>query len=661
MIQREGLRIKQSFTPDFVSIIEALKKNYPSDIFKIQGISEEDMDISIFSKNFFGKSASASVADVSVDGNSNVNEKNITQYNYEINKSLMRLNSLYQMYKWIKKLYDKESAAEALIKVITGELFINDLVNFSMPYCYAFDLREMLCEGASYYKSNMKIRAPKRSDSFLSLVIQSTAYISNQILGACSYPDFFVALDYFYRKEHGEDYAKNLRTDKELHYKIKNQFQNLVYSLNFPFRGNQSAFTNLSVMDKGFLAELFDNYTYPDFTTPNLDSVLELSKVFFEYFSEINGSEGIFTFPVMTMAISLDDDGNYIDPEFVDWVAKTNNSKSVANIFQSKPNSFSSCCRLKNEFDKVSDTGYQNSFGVGGLSIGSHRVAGINLPRVAKLLKNDPSIIERDLELVHKILRAHRELLKEKVSRGMLPLYSSNWIHLSRQYSTVGFVGAYEYLENLGMSIQTEEGVDELVRILKITENKISDWQVAEKDQRNIYNIEQIPAESMAVRLAELDRILGFNDRFVLYSNQYIPLIEDASIYERFKIQGKIDALTSGGAILHINVDDEKPLSPEQFKKIILTAKSTGTAYFAVNYAYSECVNDHLTVGKHDKCPICDKNIVRQYTRVVGFITPVNSWNKVRREYEYDRRVFHSNDRFMKDLSTETSTVSTSV
>lgn len=161
----------------------------------------------------------------------------------------------------------------------------------------------------------------------------------------------------------------------------------------------------------------------------------------------------------------------------------------------------------------------------------------------------------------------------------------------------------------------------------------------------NIYNVEQIPAESMAVRLAQIDKILGYNKKYELYSNQYIPLIEDSSIYDRFNIQGQIDSFTSGGAILHLNVDDSKPLSASQFRRVIEHAKKSGTVYFAVNYAYSECENKHYTVGRNEKCKICNSNIIQQYTRVVGFITPVKSWNNVRREYEYNNRIFYSNGR----------------
>lgn len=240
---------------------------------------------------------------------------------------------------------------------------------------------------------------------------------------------------------------------------------------------HNSSFTNISVMDRGFMKSLFNDYIYPDFTRPNVDSVIELSKLFFEYYTDINSVEGMFTFPIMTIAISVDKDRNYIDPKFVDWAAEINSKKALANIFQDKPTSFSSCCRLKNDFSKVADVGYHNSFGVGGLSIGSHRVAGLNLPRLAILERDDSDIIEKDLEILHKILYSHRRLLIDRIKGGFLPLYSTDWIHLSRQYSTIGFIGSYEYIKNRGLDIKTDKGQKVLLNVLQKIENKIVEWQ----------------------------------------------------------------------------------------------------------------------------------------------------------------------------------------
>ena len=651
--KRKGFEVTLGYTNEFVDFWNSLKEKYPEELFKIQGVHNDNFDISKFSKNFFKKSAS--VASVSVDANANVKEKSIAQYVQEYPKGLQRLNSFYQLFKWVKKVWGVKDAKIAVEKVLNGELFINDFSNFSTSYCYAFDLRMLLMEGMSFFHGGMKIHAPKRSDSFVALLIQSTAFISNQIMGACSYPDCFVAWDWFLRNEHGQDYMKRVRAgeDEAAKKKILDQFQNLIYSFNFPFRSCQSAFTNLSVMDKGYMKSLFGDYWLPDGTLADLDSSQELSKLFFEYFNEINGKEGMFTFPVMTLSLSLDPEGNYIDPDFKKWISKYNCQKSFSNVFIGEPDIYSSCCRLSNNIKKAGGLGFQNSFGVGGLSLGSHRVAGLNLARISLLEKDNENILEEDIEMLHKILYAHRKLLKEKISKGVMPLYTSEWISINRQYSTIGITACNQYVANKGLDIKTEEGINCIHRVLKTIETKIEEWQAAETEEFCIYNLEAIPAESVAVRLAQSDRVLGYNDKYEIYSNQYIDLMEDCPVYERFKVQGQLDQLTSGGNILHCNVDGEKPLTPEQYEKIIDLAKDCKVKYFGINYAYSECAKQHYTIGKNKKCPICGEPIVETWCRVVGFITPKSAFNPVRRDYEFDRRVFYESEEVEKATEKE--------
>jgi len=642
--EKIGYKVKYGFNNDFVELLADLKAKYGERIFEIHGIGEKNLDITQFPKDFYKKSTK-SVASVSIDDNANVGAKDISQYTYERFKPQQKLNSLYLLYKWVKKFFSKKDARIAIERIISGDIFVNDLTDVEKPYCFAIDLNNLLIDGMNFYDGKtICIKPPTRSESFIAQVIQTTAFISNQIMGAIAYPSFFPILDKFYRAEFGEDYMQRYNEDEAMKYKITNQFQNLIFSFNFPFRGNQSSFTNLSVLDKGFAHTLFDGYVFgDDGTEPNIDSFVELSKRFFEYFVSINNKEGVFTFPVMTLAVSLDDDNNYMDPDIIDWIAEVNHEKSIGNNFQSKPNSFCSCCRLKNELDvadenELNSVGKINSFGAAsGLSVGSHRVCGINLPRLAMKEKENPNILDEIMDSVHKILYAHRQLIKERIALGVLPLYTTGFMDLERQYSTVGLIGGYEYVKNKGLSILTEEGTNALMSVMKAVEAKIKGYQSEEVGC--IYNIESIPGESQAVKLCDIDKLLGYCDPKVkLYSNQYVSLMDECSIYDRMKTQGIFDSVTSGGAIMHCSYKDSTPLTKEQYKKILLMAKDLHNEYFAINYVYVQCANGHRSIGDKDVCDICGAPITNHYQRVVGFITCVEVWNPVRRDYEYKRR-----------------------
>ena len=683
-------KVPFSFSTQFIQAMGKIHNRYPNEIFSILGIASKNFDIVRFTDEFFSNSAS-NVADTSVDDNANVSERSIPHYITESTKAIHKLNSIYVLYEKIRELNSTKVADLWLEKLVSGEIFVNDLINTYTSYCFAFDLRTLVNEGLSFFKGNMKIVAPKRTESFLSQVEQAIAYISNQITGAASMPDFFVALDWFLRKDFGEDYASKLDLAKSrdlketASYNVRNHLQRFIYSMNFPFRGGgQSAFTNVSVMDRGFLKSLFtaegmsgSDYMYPDFTTIQIESVLKLSKFFLDVYSDMNGTEGYFTFPVTTIALSISEDSDtsdvisksLLDPKDVErlaskgkhlldeetflWAAEHNRVKSLANIFLSKATSFSSCCRLKNDFSQLNSLGYQNSFGVGGVNIGSHRVMGLNLPRIALLQRDNPDELDIALDLVHKGLYAHRLMVEDNIKKGILPLYRYKWLFLEKQFSTVGFVGHREYLLNKGLDPKSDEGIEAGLEVLKHIESKMLEWQSDPKEQEHhcVYNLEQIPAESQAVKLCKIDTLLGYNPHnYELYSNQYLSLYDSESIYDRFRIQGKYDSVTSGGAILHISHDDKEPLTARQYAKVMIEAVYSGTQYYAFNRVFAKCNKCGKLFTNKSECPDCHSMDIEYYTRVIGYLSKISSWNQTRREKDFPKRYLYKNEQIVQNI-----------
>ena len=51
-----------------------------------------------------------------------------------------------------------------------------------------------------------------------------------------------------------------------------------------------------------------------------------------------------------------------------------------------------------------------------------------------------------------------------------------------------------------------------------------------------------------------------------------------------------------------------------------------------------------MSVGKTDVCSICGEPIEERFTRVVGFLTSVRNWHKVRREHDYPDRQWYNGD-----------------
>lgn len=57
--------------------------------------------------------------------------------------------------------------------------------------------------------------------------------------------------------------------------------------------------------------------------------------------------------------------------------------------------------------------------------------------------------------------------------------------------------------------------------------------------------------------------------------------------------------------------------------------------YFAFNTKIQACKYNHAFFGK--VCPICGGPVATEYTRIVGFYTPIKTWSAPRQE-EYTMR-----------------------
>jgi hypothetical protein len=294
-------------------------------------------------------------------------------------------------------------------------------------------------------------------------------------------------------------------------------------------------------------------------------------------------------------------------------------------------------CRLRSE--QTSE--YFNSFGSGSSKFGSLGVCAINFPRLAiKAEKDETKFMDSLKELVEicaKINNAKRHIIKKRIDNGNEPLYTHGYMELSKQYSTVGVNGLNECVEIMGYKILNDDGVNFALRIMNIinTANK-----KFEKQYDAPHNCEQVPGENMSIKIAEKDKLLGYQNQYNIYSNQFIPLTTNADMLDRIRIQGILDKHFSGGAICHINVDT--PIHDKnQIKELIRITAKMGVVYHAINYNLQECEDGHMTVGKNEICTICAKPIINNYTRVVGFVTSVKNWHKVRREQDYPNRQWY--------------------
>ena len=68
-------------------------------------------------------------------------------------------------------------------------------------------------------------------------------------------------------------------------------------------------------------------------------------------------------------------------------------------------------------------------------------------------------------------------------------------------------------------------------------------------------------------------------------------------------------------------------------------ASSYRLPYFTLTPTFSVCPTHGYIAGEHFDCPKCaDEQPCEVYSRVVGYLRPVQQWNKGKRS-EYDERV----------------------
>lgn len=622
-----------SYPTEFKKLMFELKDKYGQELFDIDGIGKQ-LDLHEFSKEFFTKGENTS--DVSIDANANVAGKDIVSYLFELPKPAMRLNSYYLLWHYLCKTEGIEKASQYIEDQLTGTIYVNDFVDVGRPYCMNFSCMDIVKKGLPM-QEKIKVDPPKHLHAFERQIEQFVSVASHNTLGATGIADVFICMSWFVEKI--------LKTNRDAHFTFRDStavwkyveetITSLVYTLNWSWRGAQSAFTNVSIYDNYFLEELLPKYVFPDGSTPNKRTVQLVQRIFLDVMNKTLDRTTI-TFPVVSICLSKDENGELRDKTFALEIANKMIKWGAWNIYNGKSSTLSSCCRLRS--DLLDD--YVNSFGGGASTkIGSIGVVTLNLPRLAVESNGD---VELFLHLLSELVReaaeinnAKREIIKKRINLGVLKLYSLGFMSLDRQYSTCGVTGFKEAIELMGYDILYPEGEAFGKKILDVI-NSVN----LECDERFDYphNVEQVPGESSCVKLAKKDRYLDYacGEIYPFYSNQFIPLTAKADLLDRIRLQGVFDSHFSGGAVAHLNFG-ERIKDPHFLYELMLACARSGVVYWAANYNYQKCAKRHMSVGLKDTC-YCGAPITENYTRVVGFLTKVEDWNSDRRKEDYPNR-----------------------
>lgn len=635
-----SIKLDKNFTTQY----NRLQEDYGTDMARLNGFDDGQLSYTDFIDNFIDE---PTVADASIDGNSNVRRKDIVTLLTEMPKPHRKLLVYNKIYYEYNKRYGFKAANDWLYREWVGQLYMHDADTASFKsYCFAYDLKELAEKGLYFLGDTFNPKPPKHLTTFIDFVKEYINFASNRTSGACGLPNLIPYMFYFWHKDVQNDYLGVSSANQADSYARQN-IQRFIYALNQPCvrDGQQSAFTNTSVFDRPYFEALFGGSEFPDgsFMIDYEEDIIAFQKIYMEVMSDIR-SENMFTFPVNSISL-LRQNSKFVDDDFARWAIKHNMKWSDSNLFvDDTVSSLSNCCRLKSS---IRDLGYFNSIGGTALKVGSIKVSTINLARLALDTNSEDEYIEelKKRTLVNiRVLHVVREIIKRDVDKGLLPNFTYGLIDFEHLYNTIGFIGIYEtmkkfgytYMDKFGNTYYNEQAAKFGKRIFD-TMRTVADKFIAENQCDYMINTEQIPAESAASKLMKKDKFFYPNANIYdlpLYGNQFIPLGITTTLQERIRIQAMFDKFCNGGSILHCNIDSPFKSFQNAYEMTEYIADA-GVTYFAYNTKIQACEDNHAFYGT--TCPVCGKPIATEYTRVVGFYTPVKTWGK-ERNAEYKMR-----------------------
>lgn len=648
------MEINVKLDKNFTTQYNKLQAEYGEELAKINGFADAQLSYTDFIDNFVDKQV---VADVSIDGNSNVSHKDIVTLEKEMPKPHEKLLAFNKIYYEMNKKYGFQHANEWLKLEWIGALYMHDANTSTFKsYCFAYDLKD-LAEKGLYFIEGRNAKPAKHLITFVDFCKEFVSYAANRTSGAVGLPSLLPYMFYFWKKDIDNNYM-GLTPEQGEKY-AKSNFQRFIYAVNQPYcrDGSQSAFTNTSIFDHPYFEALFGGSEFPDgtFMIDYEEDIIQFQKWYMEEMSAIR-KENMFTFPVNSISL-LRENGKFVDEEFARWAVKHNMIWSDSNLFiDSSVNSLSNCCRLKSS---VSDLGYFNSIGGSALKVGSVKVNTINLARIALDTENEEEYLT---ELKHRTeccleaLDIIRDIIKGNVRKKLLPNFTYNLIDFEHLYNTIGFIGIYETMKKFNYitkdvfdNVYYTKQASQLGQKIFQTIREVADNFIKQHNCDYQINTEQIPGESAAAKLMKKDKFFYPNANIYdlpLYGNQFIPLGIPTTLQERVRIAAEFDSYCNGGSILHANIDS--PFNNfEKAWKMVNYIADAGVTYFAFNTKIQACEDNHAFYGTI--CPKCGKPVDSEFTRIVGFYTKIKTWSQ-ERQSEYDLRKWENINKTVEDI-----------
>jgi anaerobic ribonucleoside-triphosphate reductase len=385
-------------------------------------------------------------------------------------------------------------------------------------------------------------------------------------------------------------------------------------------------------------------------TYGDMSKEMEMFNLAFADVMQQGDSKGrVFTFPIPTYNVTNDFAWDSPVAQAVFEVTAKYGVPYFSNFMNSDlhPEDVRSmCCRLRIDNRELRKRG-GGFFGANPLT-GSIGVVTLNMPRIGYLSKDEDEFFERleaSMDVAKGSLEIKRKALEAFTENGLYP-YSRRYLrhvherhgkYWKNHFSTIGLVGMNEtFLNLLGVNITTAEGKSFAVKTLTFMRERLADFQ---EETGDIYNLEATPAEGTSYRLARIDKrkypnIMAANERLFqtqhaepFYTNSsQLPVDYEGDLFEALEHQESLQTLYTGGTVFHIFLGERLHSWKSAAELIRKVASSSRLPYFTLTPTFSICPTHGYTGGEHKQCPVCGATC-EVYSRVVGYLRPVDQWN----------------------------------
>ena len=551
---------------------------------------------------------------------------------------------------WITRIYPS-NIAEAHF---SGDIHIHNLGVLG-PYCVGWDERDLLLSGFGGVSGKIESKPAKHFRTALGQIVNFFYTLQGEAAGAQAFSNFDTYLVPF------------IRYDGLNQKEVEQALQEFFFNMNVPTRvGFQTPFTNVTL-----------DLTVPEFmknepvvfggkmmdkTYGDMQAEMEMfNMAFADVMSQGDSKSRVFTFPIPTYNITKDFDWDSPIVQKIFEVTAKYGVPYFSNFINTdmKPEDVRSmCCRLRIDNRELHKRG-GGLFGANPLT-GSIGVVTLNMPRIGYLAKDEDEFFERLqtlMEIAKDSLEIKRKGLENFTEDGLYP-YSRRYLrhikegferYWKNHFSTIGLIGMNEAVLNLlGCNIASPDGKDFAVKVLSFMREKLSDFQ---EETGNIYNLEATPAEGTSYRLARIDKrrypdIIVANEKNVaagaepFYTNSsQLPVDHDGDLFEALEHQESLQTLYTGGTVFHIYLG-ERLYSWESAAEIIKkVAWNSRLPYFTLTPTFSICQTHGYINGEQKQCPTCGAKC-EVYSRVVGYLRPVDQWNDGKQAEFAIRRTF---------------------